>query len=611
MSTFNKALSALGSGDPGPARRYLQNHSVKNPKERERFLVVAKAFSDIGAHADAEKALLKVLKWAPSDLPALNNLAALYLRAKRYADCENVLLRGLSAYPDSLPLKANLGACKLRLEQTSEATKILEAVVARAPDQAAFQELLATALYQAGQFPDALTHYLRALELDPKLMVAYANASRLIFREGNAATAAQLIQQGLQAAPEDLDCLIWLTELTCDAGQLDTAERSAMLAVKTHPLSLGARMSLASVYRSAGRMDDAREVLRHVPLADSASPEFLILAAELELREMSVSDFQKLDAYVQRGIGPWKQLARSAAILAGRFGRDAAYDKEIEYLHIANAFARKSGSYDAELARSAFRGIEIAAKGNLDFESMENQTQSSAPIFIVGMPRSGTTLVEQILFSHPDVEALGETDAFSQAMRAVEDEVLSSSSFARLAEGYLERIARMRHGPEAQFTDKQVFNYQYVGEILTAFPHARIVCCHRHPVDNCLGIYRQIFADKSMSFSFSLEDIAEVYIAFTRYMLLWEERFPGRIHHLHYETLVDNFEQEARRLLAFVNLTWDPACLTFHTQKRQARTASQLQVHQPLYRSAVGRWKRYKDFLPALLEQLKAAGVAL
>ena len=246
---------------------------------------------------------------------------------------------------------------------------------------------------------------------------------------------------------------------------------------------------------------------------------------------------------------------------------------------------------------------------------------SPDPIFVLGMPRTGTTLVERILGSHSRVFPAGELNNFSlELIRLVGknagpkrpsrlDFVAATATldFRALGEAYVDAVRPLRDD-RAHFIDKLPFNFLYAGLIHLALPKAKIVNLQRHPMDTCYAVYKQLFRD-AYPFSYDLDELGQYYIAYHRLMGHWNEVMPGVIHTIHYETLVAGLEDESRRLLAYCGLPWEPDCLRFHENRQASTTASALQVRQPVYSSSIGKWRHYAQQLEPLRRRLEDAGI--
>ncbi len=246
---------------------------------------------------------------------------------------------------------------------------------------------------------------------------------------------------------------------------------------------------------------------------------------------------------------------------------------------------------------------------------------SCDPIFVVGMPRTGTTLVERILGSHPEVYAAGELNTLSlELMRLVKETIVPAPTsrldfvaktaqldFRMLGEAYIANTRTMRNA-RAHFIDKLPFNYLYAGLIHLAMPGAKIISVQRHPMDTCFAVYKQWFKD-AYPFSYKLDELGQYYLAYHQLMQHWNEVMPQVIHTLEYEALVADTEGEARRLLQYCGLPWEDQCLRFYENRQASTTASALQVRQPVYDSSVGKWRHYARQLEPLRLQLESAGI--
>jgi hypothetical protein len=234
------------------------------------------------------------------------------------------------------------------------------------------------------------------------------------------------------------------------------------------------------------------------------------------------------------------------------------------------------------------------------------------PIFVLGMPRSGTTLVEQILASHPQVHGAGELRALQRLVDGLGDYPaaatrLAPAELARLGESYLAQI-RPLAGGRAHLVDKMPANFLHAGLIHLMLPGARIVHCRRDPVDTCLSCYTKLFSGEQM-FAYDLRELGLFHRAYQTLMAHWRAVLPpDRFIEVDYEAVVENLEGEARRLVAFLGLPWDEACLGFHKTERPVRTASVNQVRQPIYRTSAGRWKAHAAHLEPLLSALGIDG---
>lgn len=297
------------------------------------------------------------------------------------------------------------------------------------------------------------------------------------------------------------------------------------------------------------------------------------------------------------------------------------HEAALAWLARAKAAKRQALGYrpewDEALFAAAARTFQVGTKAAGD--------PDAAPIFVVGLPRTGTTLVDRILSSHPQVVSVGELANFGLAVKraagtasslVLDPETLAAADridLGAVGRAYVESVADLR-GPSPRFVDKMPLNVLYAGLIHRALPNARIVCLRRHPMDACLSNYRQLFATgfSYYNYAFDLADLGRYYLAFDRLVAHWREVLPpDRFTEVGYEAIVADQEGQTRRLLDFCGLEWDRRCLAFHENEAPVATASSVQVRQPLYASSVGRWRRYGDGLAPLRRVLEAGGVAV
>jgi len=261
------------------------------------------------------------------------------------------------------------------------------------------------------------------------------------------------------------------------------------------------------------------------------------------------------------------------------------------------------------------RFIETFSKGFLD-ERAGTGCPSNAPILIVGLPRSGSTLIEQILASHPDVEGTHELPDLGRVARSVglgrDDRkaypqvvpFLSDEELFDLGEEYLRRTERHRVGNRPRFTDKLPNNFVHVGFLQLILPNARVINAKRHPLDSCLGSFKQLFA-RGQPFTYDPFELAEFYLEYQRVMDHWHEVLPGKVLDVQYENVVDDLETEVHRILDYCELPWNDACLRFYETERAVKTASSEQVRKPIYSTSRQLWRRYEQHLGPMIEILE------
>jgi hypothetical protein len=289
------------------------------------------------------------------------------------------------------------------------------------------------------------------------------------------------------------------------------------------------------------------------------------------------------------------------------------HDQVFRYLHPANALMRQEFPYDIASREKEIDGV-MSVFDQLDLPAMKIEgTSDYAPIFVTGMPRSGTTLVEQIISSHSQVSGAGEVGFAARgaqklimrengSFRGFND--VSRSDIAALGHDY-EAFMRQTFPDAPRVTDKSIQTYTFLGLIKLALPHSRMIVVRRDPRDNLLSIYRNMFVDGTHRYSYNLSDLGTYYKLFLKIIAFWQERVPDWFHVVNYEDLIADTETEARKLIAASGLDWEDQCLAFHENTRRVDTLSVYQVRQPIYSSSLKAWQRYENELSELFEALK------
>jgi tetratricopeptide (TPR) repeat protein len=367
-------------------------------------------------------------------------------------------------------------------------------------------------------------------------------------------------------------------------------------------------MSLADTFESAGRFQQA--IMQYAAVLQAEPNHVLALSRALQIQEGGADPawLEGAERLVGEGIKLGRPRVQLSIALGQYYDRQGNYRRAFELLASANQALSKQQPYDSRNFTAAINRL-IATFTKELFAARYRQvgSDSDRPIFIVGMPRSGTTLTERILASHSQVAAGGELagildagrqiDRWSAPARQYPEAVadLASARFDELARTYLAALGVV--SPSARYvTDKLPFNFMHLGLIALMFPNARIIHCTRDPLDTCLSCYFTSFADQ-IRFSNSLDALSSYYMNYRRVMAHWQEVLPAPVLCLSYESLVLETESTVRRLLEYCGLGWEDACLAFHSTAGNVRTPSRWQVRQPIYLSSIGRWRHYADEL--------------
>jgi tetratricopeptide (TPR) repeat protein len=502
-----------------------------------------------------------------------------------------------------------------------QARELARGALARQP-QAGMHYVAGIACLELGQRFDAVEHLRRAVAMAPDRADFGAQLARALSLARHGHEAVQAADRTLALGPSDPLTLDTLGVVYTQAGAHHKAAAAFRLAAERQPERAHFQFNLATALVSLGDIDAAEQALEACLAREPTHWRAHLTLAQLRRQTPGANHLARLEAL----------RPRAEADPLGRMSINLALAKEYEDLgRFAEAFScltrgkaagRALRPYAIERDTALFEALMQA------FPAPDTAAPagcpSTEPLFVIGMPRSGTTLAERILSSHPDVHAAGELPNFGLVLKQLSGSrtpvLLDPDTVARgrrvdarrLGEAYL---ASTRPGTSGKprFVDKLPHNFLYAGFIARALPNARIVCLRRHPLDTCLGNFRQLFsmASPNFDYSFDLLDIGRYYVLFDRLIAHWDRVLPGRILQLDYEQLVVDQERASRRLLDFCGLDWHADCLRFERNAQPVATASAVQVRSPIYRGALDRWRHYQVQLGPLRELLGRAGIAV
>ncbi|MEI6642796.1 MAG: sulfotransferase [Novosphingobium sp.] len=502
------------------------------------------------------------------------------------------------------------------------AEQLAAGVVAAFPEDAEARFLLGMARAEAGRVGAGIADIIRAVDLDPRGSYR-AQLARLQVMLRQDGAAAETLAAAETALPEDA---LGRDTMGCVYARL--GEHAASVphfreAVRQAPHNVSFRYNLAAALNFIGDVDGAEAEAEALLALDPDYARGHHMLAGLRKHSAGRNHVERLERALDRARAPDARLLLGYALAKEL---EDIGEQQAGFVRLAQAnaehrarlpytFARDSANFDA-IERTWPRVAAAPVRGAPD----------AAPIFVIGMPRTGTTLVDRILSSHPAVRSAGELQAMPLAVkmasgtrsRTVLDpetvEAAAGADLGAIGRDYMARALSHAGARESRrFVDKFPGNFQYAGMTARALPGAAIVCLRRHPLDTVLANFRNLFAVSSRyyDYSYDLMDIARYYARFDRLMAFWRAALPGRILELRYEALVDDQEGETRRLLAHCGLAWDDACLDFHRNAAPVSTPSAAQVRRPMYRDAVARWERHRDALAPVIAFFEAEGIAV
>jgi len=480
---------------------------------------------------------------------------------------------------------------------------------------------------QARDWTGALRQIEQALRIEPQDAKSLVYRAQCLAAMARAREACEAAAAALRTAPTDPAVLDAIGGVFSQANDQENAMAAFDRAVALAPGNARFIFNRATVYRFLGRIREAEADYDRVIALEPNDHEAYLNRSELRTQSGHLNHIGALESLLARGIDDWRGEVQIRYAVAKEYEDTGDHVKAFHHLEAGAKKRRNHLQYDvaADVATvdwiiEAFPDTPAHDPGAA--EPGRCAASLDSPIFIVGLPRSGSTLLDRILGSHSAVHCAGElnhfalsvVDAVSRGSGAVpqtrRDLIARSAGvdFAALGSDYLARVPPPPAGAR-RFTDKMPLNYLYCGLIRRALPNAKIVHVIRQPMAVCYAMYKTLFKD-GYPFSYDLGDIARYYIAYRRLMDHWNSSMPGAMLTMSYEALVEDQLGRTRQLLDFCNLEWQDACAEFHRNSTPATTASAVQVRRPLYDSSVAQWRQYAAYLAPLNEQLRAAGVA-
>jgi len=514
----------------------------------------------------------------------------------------------------------NLGAALAALERHAEAAVSYQDALTITPAYAEALCNLGTSLHVLGRYDEATERFREALALRPGFVEAWTNLGHALAARGRLDEAIPCYEAALEAMPGNFGVHVNLARALNDTRCHAKAIEHYRKAIAISPGLATAHSGLGVALLEIGRIDDARNCFERAAFLEPACPAHLLgitRTSKLTPEDPHLGTVLALE----KRLAPLGKEAKIDAhfALAKALADIGEHRRSFDHLLVANGLKRESISYNER--KTLLQMERVRAVFTAEFVRLRQRTyygSSLLPVFIVGMPRSGSTLIEQVLASHPRVFGAGEVDLFCQSLRATglntrarkfPDTVPSWSEeeLSAAAQEYLRRLEeKARRSPGRlsieRITDKMLSNFRYLGLIHLMLPNACIIHTCRDPIDTCLSCFSIEFA--RIPFAFDLGELGRHYQAYDQLMRHWRAVLRDRMLEVRYEDTVNDFETVARRVVAHCGLDWDDACLRFYETDRPVHTASVFQVRQPLYRDAVGRWRPEAETLRPLLDAL-------
>ena len=511
-----------------------------------------------------------------------------------------------------------LGKIYLDAEDYPRALECAHNATGLAPQHTEFRVDFAKALARAGLGHEAGKQYHQLCEANPNYVDGFVSYGKLLQDLRQYDEAIECMQHAAKLAPQDLDITDQLGRIYSDMGDIDASLTQFNAALLKEPKRLSSLEGSEHAYLETGKLDEAMRLCNEIIAINANLPTGYLLKSRVRKSKADDGLAEQLLKFTTQDDLEDEQKVGLNFALGKIFDDHNNYPQAFKYYAAGNALKNKKLDYSMEKDEARFS--ELIKVFNADFIQQHQHlgVASDVPVIIVGMPRSATTLTEQIISSHPQVQAAGEVVFWIQAPEAMPLRLNTSSPYpqcvaemlpqqaseiAAIYESTLRKIVGSNSSPK-HITDKMPHNFVNLGLIALLFPNAKIIHTKRDPIDTCLSIFFQNF-NESHNYAFNLENLGHHYRQYQRIMQHWHSVLPGRIMDINYADTVADPEYWSRKLIAHIGLEWDDACLTPHKLERSVKTASIWQVRQPIYKTSVERWRHYEEFLAQLKQALE------
>jgi tetratricopeptide (TPR) repeat protein len=645
---FKRAFAHLSDGNADAAAAACREGLANFPDSIDLLTLLGASLNAQRLADSALEPLHRALRLAPGFARAHEETGRSLLILKRLDEAISCFEEALALDPASASAERRLAQALLLAGRDEEADRVLEQGFTRSPER---KRLLAAALHQrAGRFRESEPLLREVLAVDADDVNALRMLARVAEKAGHLDEAERLLRRAIELKPRFDEARLHLARVLNDNDRLADAVDCAAEVTRVSPRNSLAHYLHGGLLAQLRRHEDAIAAYResiHLRTDNPAAWEGLghVLKA-LGRQEEGIAAYREA-LRLRPGLGEvWWSLANLktfrfndddlAAMEQGLSDAGEHNENRVHFLFALGKALEDRGEFSAAFARydeanriqrmrlsydpvdTQFKHERIRATFSADFLAARTTPADDEviPIFIVGLPRSGSTLLEQILASHPMVDGTAELPDLARVIAEISRRQadlrypeavarLNNSELRELGKMYLQRTRRHRSG-RPFFTDKMPNNFSSVGLIHLILPQARIIDARRHPLGSLLGCYKQHFA-LGQSFTYDLEELGEFYLEYRRLMDHWHAALPGRVLEVRYEDMVREQEAMTRRLLEYCGLPWDPRCLQFHETERAVHTASSAQVRLPLYDSSVDHWKNFREQLAPLREVIGPA----
>ena len=648
-SILGVVLSAQGDTKEGVA--CLKRAIKLNPKIASYRSNLGEIQRQAGNLADAIVTLQEAVEVDPKNAQAFNNLGITRFDSNNFEEAVEAYQKAIEIAPDFAEAHNNLGNALRRMGRFDDAMESYQNAMSIRERYPEAYNNMGTLLREIGKKEQAMHALRKAIQQNPAYVEAHNNLAGIYFSDNEDVEALRQLTEVLKVAPTDARALVLTARIQSRRGNFTAAEQACRLTIKEYPENAEALTVLGTVLHETDRFEEALEVLEKANELSPRNPETLnfygvalksvgrlddarkqilkgvelnpnMFGAYANLNDLidyseEKEIYDRIEAIMESAgeqQAPWMLPLHYA--YAKALDDTGQHEKALEHYIAGGKLKRTQLNYNEEETHGFFDSIKKAFPAKIFKDRPYEGNETNRPLFIVGMPRSGSTLVEQILSSHGDVYGAGEVKYFSQALHKLRDRFPSLSrypdmvgemkpnQFKLVADGYEQALFKSADNAKI-VTDKLLTNYFFVGLLHILFPHARFINTRRDPIDSSLSAFTKLFKD-DMPHSYDMGEMGRYYRQYDAIMKYWEKVLPkGVLKVVEYEKVVENTEEEAKGIIEFLDLKWDKKVLDFHKSKRPVKTASVAQVRKPIYKTAVKRYKKYGKGLQPLIDAIE------
>lgn len=553
-----------------------------------------------------ESALIRLHKKFPS-ISSARLISNLYIKNDKEEESNEVIQNFFESDKSYSDLYKGIRHVKAgRLKLAEEAYKN---VIKRDKNNIDALRLLGLLAFKTKDYNIAERLFIRVLELDPTFSLAWDNLAKLFRIQNKLSKSIPAFENLIKLDPDNFEALVSLGTVYIKLSKYYEGINLYEKSLKIKPENPRVYLSLGHALKTVGEREKSETAYHNAIKYFPFSGEAYWSLANLKTYKFSQKEISNMELSINKNMHP-NELIQMHFALGKAYESNNQFEKSFNHYREGNWLQRKQIKYNAEDYKISIDEIIDFFKNNNDIFKSKSSLNNDDPIFILGLPRSGSTLIEQILSSHSLIEGTQELPnimAISRDIKLIDQNngypknllAINSSVFNDFGQKYIDET-RWARSSKPFFIDKMPNNFVHIGLIKLILPNAKIIDARRNPMDSCFSCFKQYFA-KGQHFTYDLDDIARYYKDYLRLMNFWNELFPGEIFTINYEDVINEPNQKITELLSFCNVEFEDSCLNFHKSKRPVKTASSEQVRQPMYKTGLDYWKNYRNNLDILI----------